>query len=100
MLGFNIDFFKHYFVRRTGDHDFLNLSRFDISYRLKKDVDNMSYVTKEEFNRHKAELTETIKEYNEAFGNLADAIKSLTNKIKEHDEWLEIHNENFETLSK
>ena len=59
---------------------------------------NTNYITTDEFNEHIADVTKMIDEYHEALSSIIDAIKSLTTKINEHDEWLQVHNENFQML--
>jgi len=51
------------------------------------------YLTREEFNRHKDELIETIEDFNKAFTELAKLMNTLTERVKDHEECIRMQNE-------
>jgi len=57
---------------------------------------NSKYLTKDEFEKYLAELTETIKAHTEIFKDVTESIKALSNAINEQEEYLLLHNELFE----
>ena len=61
---------------------------------------NSDYLTKEEFYKHISELTELMTQYNKNFLVIAEDLKSLVDKINEHEEYLQHHNELFQDYYK
>ena len=54
-----------------------------------------NYLTKEEFNKYIADLAGAINNYNNAFLDATETIKTLTTKIREQEEYIQIHEELF-----